>query len=1110
LQWFFPQNENFFYYFYVTLFLPELSAYHHMNCSIQVLVNGKNNHALRDPGGKNMTKLTLVASILILMATIGFAKGDGVYFAQTPTISPDAQKIVFSYEKDLWMVNATGGTAYRLTGMEGIEAHPRFSPDGKWIAFSSTQEGNGNVYVMPATGGEIKQLTFHDSGDVVDSWSWDSKYIYFTSGRYNNFSEYRISIAGGTPIRLFEHYFNTVHGVVEHPQSGALYFTDTWESFRFASRKRYKGDYNPDIKSYNPKTKEFKVHTSYRGKDFFPSIDKQGNLYFISDRLNGQYNLYQLKGQEKVKLTSFDTSIKTPLVSANGQIVVFIKDYQLYTYNVASKKSQKVPVKLFQNDSLTLEKGFNISGKISAFDVSPDGKKITFVSRGELFVSDIKGKFIRHIETAADGRVIEVLWLKDNKTLIFNQTLDGWQNLFKVRSDIHEKEQKLTTDTVNNRNIALDSERKQMLYLSGATKLKVMDLKSFKSKTVVQEELWGFYNSQPYFSPDDRFIVFTAIRNFEEDILVHELANGKTINLTDSGISESAPFWSPDGKYLYFSSGRYAPSYPRGGRSDKIYRLPLHKFAKPFRSAKYTELFKEKKKDKDDSKGKGKKGDKDKAKKKEEKKKKVKVTFDLSEMARRWEQISPRSGRQGRPYVTQIKEDTYVIYSSNHDGESSGLWITTLNPFEKAKTKKVKGAKFGYNIVAAKDKYYALVRGSINELNLKGHAMKPIKMSYKFRRNLRAEFDQMFYELWAGVQENFYDHKFHGIDWLKIRNQYAKLLPYVTSRADFRVLVADMLGELNASHLGLYSSGKEEKIYHSMRTMATGLYFDKDDPYLVKEVLKESPADKKGIDIKPGDRITAINGKPVDKKMNREFYFRGPATDDEIKLTIQRKETTFTVKLHPSSSYPFRLNLYDQWTRDNQNQVDKKSKKRIAYIHMKNMGGNSLNNFIVEMTNETYHRDALILDLRYNTGGNVHNDVLNFLSQKPYSYWKYRGGKYANQPHFAPAAKPIVLLINEQTLSDGEVTAEGFKALKLGTVIGTETYRWIIFTSGKGLVDGSFYRLPSWGCYSLDKKDLELTGVKPDIYIKNTVKDRLEGKDPQLDAAINHIMKQLK
>jgi len=256
--------------------------------------------------------------------------------------------------------------------------------------------------------------------------------------------------------------------------------------------------------------------------------------------------------------------------------------------------------------------------------------------------------------------------------------------------------------------------------------------------------------------------------------------------------------------------------------------------------------------------------------------------------------------------------------------------------------------------------------------------------------------------------------------------------------------------------------------------------------------------------------LIKVNGQEVDLAKNREFYFMAPSRDSELTLTFRRGENTIKTKLHPQSSGDFKAALYDEWIENNQKRVDAKSDKRIAYVYMKNMGDEDLKSFLIEMTSESMQREGLILDLRYNRGGNVHDEVLNFLSQRPYMKWKYRGGEFAPQPNFAPSVKPIVLLINEQSLSDAELTATGFKALKLGTIIGTETYRWLIFTSGKTLVDGSYYRLPSWGCYTLEGEDIELSGVKPDIYIRNTFKDRVEKNDPQLDRAVEEILKQLK
>jgi tricorn protease len=367
----------------------------------------------------------------------------------------------------------------------------------------------------------------------------------------------------------------------------------------------------------------------------------------------------------------------------------------------------------------------------------------------------------------------------------------------------------------------------------------------------------------------------------------------------------------------------------------------------------------------------------------------------------------------------------------------------------------------------------------------------------------------MFEELWANIQENYYNSKLNGIDWKAIRKRYHSYLPYINSRDDFRRMVNDMLGELNSSHMGFYTSGPESQEFYKTVTQSTGILYQDTNPYLVARVVAKSPADIAAVDIRPGDQLVAVNGEKVDPENNRESYFINPDMEEEMSLTFKRDKDTYSIKIHPAPFSSIRLDRYDEWEQHNQDIVDEKTEKQVAYVHMKNMTGSALQDFLIEMTSETYKRDALILDLRYNTGGNVHDEVLQFLSQRPYVKWKYRDGDFAPQPNFAPEAKPIVLLINEQTLSDGEVTAEGFKQLGLGTIVGTETYRWIIFTSGKGLVDGSFYRLPSWGVYTLDGKNLEHLGIDPDIPVDNTFKNRLNGEDPQLQRAIQVVMDKL-
>lgn len=1040
----------------------------------------------------------LTATLFVLFfSTNGFGQ-DEILFTTQPSISPDGSTIVFSYESDLWKVPAKGGMAVRITGMDGEETASSISPDGKWLAFTSNQYGNDDVYITPLNGGQIRQLTYHQAGDQVESWSWDSKIVYFRSGRYNRVSAYSIGIEGGTPKRLFGHYHNNVHNLVEHPTEKTYFFNESWESFIFPQRKKYKGPFNPDIKSYNTNDQAFTKHTSWEGKDMWPTVDRNGNMYYVSDTFNGEYNLYKLNGSSKEQLTRFETSVIRPRVSANGQTIVFEKEYRIFTYDVASGRSSAVPISIFKNNTLAQEQSFNVENEVFYFDVSPDKKKLAFTSRGELFVADIKGKFIRQIETSALGRVLEVKWLKDNQTLIFNQTKDGYQNWFTVLADGSGSEKQITDDNANNRALELNSDRSKGIYLSGRNELRLITLESMESETIVEDEFWGFQNQQPRFSPNDEYVLYTARRDFEHDVFTYHIESGEVINLTKTGVSESDPFWSPDGKYIYFSSSRTSPSYPRGGGETDLFRMALDEYEEPYKSDRLDELFKEEEKKDDENED------------EKEAEEKVDITINTDGLMHRLDVIGENFGSQFAPFITQDGDKTMVLYLSNHDEGNTGLYVTTLQPFESPETKKFEGVRFVGNIFEINGSLYGLSSGKVYELDPSSAKATEINTSFEFKRNLRAEFNQMFEELWANIEENFYNETFHGIDWESIRDRYRDYLPFVNNRNDFSRMMNDMLGELNSSHMGFNTFGEEEQEYHSSISISAGLVFENQDPYKVASVVKNSAADVSGKDIQPGDVLTAIDGKEVDSSKNRELYFNRPSMPEEVSLTFKRGDNSFTTKIHPESYFSTRNDLYDEWVDEKQNMVDSETDKRVAYVHMKNMGGGELENFLVEMTSEAYQRDALILDLRYNTGGNVHNDVLQFLSQQPYAKWKYRNGDFASQPNFTPAAKPIILLQNEQSLSDAEVTAAGFKALGLGTIVGTETYRWIIFTSGKGLVDGSFYRLPSWGVYNLeDERNLERTGVQPDIEVANTFKDRLTGSDPQLSRAIELVLEQL-
>ncbi|MBS1921256.1 MAG: PD40 domain-containing protein [Bacteroidetes bacterium] len=1041
-------------------------------------------------------KIFFSITAILLMYCFSPAQSQDAFFLSNPCLTPDGQTVIFSFEGDLWKANIKDGQATRLTAMQGYETSPRVSPNGKWIAFTGRQYGNADVFVMPVNGGDIRQITYHSANDEVNSWSWDSKFIYFTSDRMSRMSGYKVSKDGGTPQRVFgDYFFQYDHNLVENPVSGEIFFNDTWESSNQVQRKHYKGPFNPDIQSYNPKTKQYKRYTDWIGKDFGATIDKNGNVYFISDEANDAYNLYTFDKGKKTALTKFSSSIKTPVVNANGGEVVFEKDYQLWLYDVASRKPEKLNISIIRNNVLPKDQDYNVKGSITGFDVSPDGKKLAFTSRGEIFVSDIEGKFVEQVDKASVERAREIKWLSDNKTLLFNQTKDGYLNLYTISADGSGGLKELTNDKGNDRGIALNKSRTQAVYLSGRNEVRLLDLKSMVSKTIVKDEIWGFQNSAPGFSPNDEYVVFTAYRNFEQDIFVYNIKENKATDLTNTGVTETNPIWSPDGKYIFFTSSRLTPGYPFGMQDPKVYRMPLEKLDQPFRSDKFNELFKEKETKKDT------------IKKTEPV---IPIVIDWDGIMDRLEQISPSFGSQYLQAVYQKGDKTYVLYTSNHAEGRNSLWKTTIEPFEENKTEKISGTdgSFGFNIVEVNDKLYTLFNRNISKLNLDASKTEPVSISYTFRRNLQEEFSQMFEEAWAQMQENYYDGNFHGVDWTKIKEKYQPFIAHLNNRSDLRILLNDMLGELNSSHQGFGTFGDDENVALQNRTMETGIVFENTDPYKVKYIIKKTNADKSSIEVQPGDVLTKVDDVVVDKNTNRNFYFTKPSLDPELKLTFNRNGRDYSVKIHPQGSL---LNdLYNEWIDNNQKRVDEESKNRIAYACMKNMGQDELENFIIDMTKELNNKDALILDIRYNTGGNVHDEVLRFLEQRSYLQWKYRDGKLTKQGNFTPSDKPIVLLTNEQSLSDAEMTAQGFKALKLGTIIGNETYHWIIFTSSVSLVDGSTVRMPAWGCYTLDGKDLESTGVQPDILVINTFEDKLNGRDPQIDRAVQEIMKRLK
>ncbi len=1023
--------------------------------------------------------------LLVLSAIAGIAaNAQSLYFASRPSLSPDGSEVFFSWSGDIFRVPNQGGLALRMISMSGIETSPLVSPDGKNLAFASNETGNYNVYIVPLSGGSVKQLTFHDGSDIPVSWSSDSKKIYFESNRYNSVSVYSVLIEGGTPERLFQNYFNTISALVENPVSGEFYFTESAESYRFATRRGYKGEHNANIISWNPSKSEYREVTNWIGKDQWPMVDIAGNLYYVSDERGGNDNIVKQEGDKRVFLTNYKESVQYPSISRDGSKIVFLKGYEINILDVKSGSVNK-PVIRIADSKKTNDQNFKVEIPEDAA-ISPDGKKLAFVFRGLLFVSDSKGNFIRKIETSDEERVSEVVWAKDNKSLFYTRTNKGYYNIFKKRADTLSVEKPIYSASEGARSLTLSPKGDKIAFISGKRSIMVLDTEKESVEKISDQEFWAYQGYSMNFSSDQKHLAFTAMNMFELDIYIYSFEDKKVLNLTNSAVSESDPVFTPDGKFMYITTNRFSSSYPRGA-SPMLYRLELEKVKRPQEGEEFDKLF-----------GKG------------GAKKDSSVVVNQNYIQRRFNQVV-RGGVQNSPFIFTLKDKSWLLFGSSHEG-SGAIYIQELKDWDQKPPKKLAGVtSAGKYITNGKD-LFIIGRDGLFKIDAAAASATKIEISANFTKNISSEFRQMFYEVWATLEENFYDEKFHGVDWRSKRDYYSEFLPYAGTRDDVRTLINDMLNELNSSHMGFSSAGKEEELQIRSASAVTGIMFKEGDPFIVDRIIPGTPSDYSGNPVQSGDRLVAVNGIKIDSKLNRESYFVSPTPQKEIVLRFVRGGSSASVKeeydvrLHLINTAALRNLLYTEWEDKNREYVDEASKGKLAYVHMRDMSSGSLENFLIDMNTYAVHKEGLILDLRFNNGGNVHNEVIEFLSQKRHFNWKYREGAISTHPHVTPGDKPIVVLINERSLSDAEVTSNGIKELSIAKLVGTETYRWIIFTSGVRLVDGSSVRLPAWGCYTLDGKNMEATGVKPDISIRNTFRDRLESKDPQLERAIKELL----
>ncbi len=1032
------------------------------------------------------------------------AETDQLIGARFPSVSPDGNIVAFSYMGDLWTVPVKGGKATHLTNHTSYDKEPIWSPDGKWIAFTSSRMGNNDVFLIRAKGGTAKQLTHHSGNDVATDFSPDGQWIIFTSNRSSSISIFKVNIDGGNPIPLLDTYWSWPHKAKLHPDGSAVLFSLGMEN-NYWWRRGYRGSNSAKIWTKDLNAKLAQMIVSHESNCFWPNWSNDGNsVYFVTDKKFDTKNIWAASadGADMKSVTDFnEQDVKWLSVARNVPIAVYERDFGIWKTDLSTGESAAIPIDApaETKDNRTF---FVQNESVSEFQLSPDGKKIAAVVRGDIFVLASNGGYARNV-TESPWRERDIIWDKNSKNLIYVSDVSANPDLYSISALGNKKPKKLTDSDLDELSPKLSPDGKWIAYYRGKRQIRLIQPDGKKDKLLIEGDFGGRFASEFSWSPDSRFLAIVDQSKSNDDIYAINIDTKEKHLLTNTAYDESSPVWSPDGKFLLFSSNRFGHSFPEFTGKWDIYQVYFEPQPPEFDEDDFEKLFatKEEKK-KDDS-------DKKENKKKDEKKEDLKIAFKLEDLDLQTKTVTNTLGND-RAFVLSPKDTSTVYFISNIDGKNH-FWKTSLKKKERGKYEPyMSGVSNPRNLQFDKknNKLYYLSGGKIGYIE--GSKTKRVSFNTKIKVDKIADYEQMLAELYYTLQHYFYDAKLHNINWSELYQQFRPVLQQVREDQDFYDYANEMIGFLNSSHTGIRGPGSgrtEEPSAH------IGAEFNfANNKITIARILKNSPLYNHRDSVSVGNELLAVNDEKVLLEKNIWQSLNGKM-GKRVKLAIksQQKGKDIEVAIEPISSGAERGLRYEEWVKSREAVVKQKTKDDVAYIHMSAMGYGDLEKFLKELERDAVPRKGLILDLRYNFGGNVHDRVLQALTKPVYAKWRIRGLSESPQSTFGFEHKPIVLLINEVTLSDGEMTANGFKALKRGPIIGNTTYGWLIFTTGAGLMNGGYFRLPFWGCYTLDGANLETSGgVTPDIFVINDLNDDLQNRDPQLDKAIEKILEMAK
>jgi tricorn protease len=1105
-----------------------------------------------------------------------------VSFAQAiPTEMPDARmlrfpdvsadKIVFVYASDLWTVSKEGGLARKLSSPKGQELLPKFSPDGRTIAFSGNYDGNTDVYLIPVDGGTPKRLTHHPDTDLVVEWYPDGKDILYRSGmlspsiRFNRF--FKQSVDGGMPETLPLPY-----GELASFSSDGKRMVFQTISTEFRTWKRYRGGMASDLWLYDFVSNTSEKITDFAGTDSVP-MWHNNTIYFLSDRderkkLNiWAFDIETKKTRQITKFIEYD--IKWPSIGPDA--IIFENGGKLHLLDLASEISQPVSIRVPADLPEVRAKLKDVSKLIQNFSLSPSGKRALFEARGEVFTVPQKYGSVRNLTNSSSVAERFPAWSPDGKYVAFFSDRSGEYELYIRSGEATGEEKQITTDGSAFRyRPAWSPDSKKIAFSDKTGSMFIVDIEGGKPKLVDKDE-WALMASYSW-SSDSRWLAYSKnMENFYSAIMIYDTNDQRTRQVTSSYYSDTEPVFDPEGKYLFFRSNRsFTPVYGDMDstwiypNSTEIYVATLCKdLASPLAPRSDEEKVEEEKKKKEDE-SKDKEGEKDKdeeekdpnniiedanavevaqeeVKAEDKDKKKTKpVNIDFEGLEQRIVKLPIDAGilRSLHAVKGKLVYCRYLPAGAVKEGEPSGTAL--YYDIEERQEKTVISEIDSFEISADGKKIIYKSKSAYGVIDLaEGKRVGDGKIAadkLKAWIDPRQEWQQIFNEAWRIERDYFYDPNMHGLDWKAIKKRYEVLLPYVVDRTDLNYVIGEMIAELNASHTYIGGGDLEQPERVSVGLLGCDFQLDKEkNAYRISKIYEGAPWDAEvrsplrqpGVDVNEGDYLLAVNGQKVDTSKDPWAAFQGLA-GEVVTLTINSKpdmNDARTVRnstagnaiqkggisngarqivVEPASS-EFRLrNL--AWIESNRLKVQEATSNKVGYIYVPDTGRNGQNELVRQFIPQR-DKEALIIDERFNSGGQIPDRFIELLNRPIYNYWGRRDHRDWQTP-FVAHTGPKVMLINGWSGSGGDAFPYFFRKAGLGPLVGTRTWGGLIGISGNPqLIDGGFVTAPTFGFWNTEGNwDVEGYGVDPDYKVENAPHEMVAGKDPQLEKAIGIVM----